>query len=208
MSIFKEFIGSKEKVLSDLIFALKEIDANFIEQNYTRINSKIQRSERYFTAELYHQLRRQQEKKDDYKNLNYQIETVKNRYNNPQINNCLNLTDFKRISPDLILHKSQNDKQRGNQQLVCEIKMKGANSEKIKKDYQKLLYYKLSELNFKNSIFIYTGSIKKLNKILKNEECLLNCIQRNNIITITLEKGLLNNRLNWKIFTINIIETK
>ena len=203
MNIFKEYKAKNEKVLSDLILALGAIKINFIKQNYDRIGTKVQKPERYFTAELYHQLRMLQRKNGVDENLNYQIETVKVNYKNTKTNNCLNLKDFNRISPDLILHKSQNDKQRGNQQLVCEIKMEGAIPCKIIKDYQKLLYYKLSELNFKNSIFIYTGSVKTINEILLNENTLCSCIQKHNIITITLEENLEDNIPNWKIHTIN-----
>lgn len=195
--MFKIYENSNDNIVNNLVMALKAVENYYLKQNYNRIHLGVQKPERIFTAELYHQLRILQ--KD--KNLHFSADIIKKSYDvNP--NSCIKLKDFKRISPDIVLHKEQNDTNPNNQLLVCEIKMEGASHKKIIKDFYKLLYYKISKLKFNTSAFIFTGSIETINKILSNNLELTNCIREHKIIAICLENVDTDNS-KWIKYVIN-----
>ena len=155
-----------------LIKALNSVAISYTKFEYERVANKIQRPERVFNAELYHQLRKLQEtnflsdgvlvhqepnKQGDFltNNFSFNVETNKEvTFLNPRQIPCLPNVNYKRLSPDIVLHKNQNNSEQANQRLICEIKMEGASWGSIKKDFDKLLFYKLSRLQFQNAVFI------------------------------------------------------
>jgi hypothetical protein len=192
-----------------LITGLNQVEQEYLKMRYDKNISGFQKPERVFNAELYHQLRKLQENIGSYNNLKIHPELVKNPFKlhlelikNPSNNsrNILCIGDFvpKRISPDIVFHDGQNNL--NNQLLVAELKMEGASVTNIIKDFQKLLFYKLSYLEFKNAVFIYTGLKSSLEEKLKlgltNQ--MVECLITNNIVIALQEKQ--NNNPNWNIY--------
>ena len=68
--------------------------------------------------------------------------------------------------------------------------MKGCSSSKIIKDFEKLLFYKLSYLSFENAILIYSGTKEDLeSKIQDFTDSLLGCLADNKIFVATISKN-------------------
>ncbi len=168
-----------------LIAGLNQVTEEYFEMSHLGDEIILQKPERVFNAELYHQLRKLQENgyyevgrihPDLVKHIKLHLETTKVP---PAIINNLCIGDFhpKKISPDIVFHTGQDNID--NQLLVAELKMDGASRINIINDLQKLLFYKLSALQFKNAVFIYTGSKKDLERKLefgiskKMLECLI-----------------------------------
>jgi hypothetical protein len=200
MLIEKYNLNSVEKLL---LCALKNVHSDYLLMSYDRVARGIQRPERAFNAELYHQLRKIQE--DVQNNFDFQIHQELFKYRssfNLELNNipeekknipCIGSYNPNKISPDIVFHNRQNDLL--NQLLVAEIKMKGCSTGKIIKDFEKLLFYKLSYLSFKNAILIYSGSKEDLDiKIQDFADGLLGCLADNKIVVATIS----NNK--WALF--------
>lgn len=196
-------IQNQTTILKILKEAINSINGNYIVQPYPMlVRQKLQRPERVFVAELYHQLRLFQHNNNP--NLNnecdFHVELTKINFDEFQFNIELNKTNFdisklncinfvpKRISPDIVLHKSQDDSTPKNQILVCEVKMDGAKKNSIIKDLNKLIFYKVSRLQFQNAVFIYTGEHKRIETLLNQIQNsnlntnLIKCLKKHNII--------------------------
>lgn len=186
-----------------LLYALNNVNDGFLQFTYSRVASGFQRPERAFNAELYHQLRKLQEESADSNNFRIHQEIFKYPIKfhldllktSSQIINIPCIGDYvpTRISPDIVFHNSQNDL--ANQLLVGEIKMKGCSTRKLVKDLQKLLFYKLSYLKFKNAVLIYSGTLEDLeNKFQDLDNDFLRCLIGQKIVIAT------RSNKNWDFF--------
>lgn len=206
-------IRENDEVLEFLKKALNNVRVDYMIQNYRNIGTGIQKPERIFVAELYHQLRVLQEQNveiDFLRNLSFHQEPNKQGYFNMPHSPCLPKKTINRISPDLVLHKSQNNSEAQNQLMVCEVKMEGATRENIDKDLRKLVFYKMSRLRFKHSIFIYTGSKLSIEHFLlerlplenyRNNHSLVKCLEENKIL-FALPINKKDDYFEWKIFSV------
>lgn len=196
-------LKEKNIAIENLISALNNIDHQYLNMKYDRIVGGFQKPERLFNAELYHQLRKIQEDinvASELTKMKLHIELVKTP--GIEVHPCIGDYRPRKISPDVVFHNSHNDTT--NQLLVAEIKMEGASWVNIGKDFQKLLFYKLSRLQFKNAVFIYTGSKDALEEILfRFSNNFLRCLQDNEII-IVLPKMQQNEKYNWEAYNINL----
>jgi len=203
-------------IVQFLIKALDNVEESYMIQRYNYVIAGYQRPERVFTSELYHQLRLLQEDPNEISmgSLAFHVELNKQGFYNSQIK-CMPQRQFRRLSPDIVLHKSQDNSSRKNQLLVCEIKMEGATWRKIYKDLQKLLVYKLSRLKFQNAVLIYTGSKtsfeNKLQSILgdiellKSDDTSFKCLKKHKvIIVLPKDKKGLNNCWSWEAYSISL----
>lgn len=158
-------MNNKNNYRNDLVKALKSIDVIYL-----------QRNERDFTYELYHQLRKLK------LNIDVTAETPKRPFRIPSelIKNLFfqnyffssknfNLVNsrFSR-TPDLLFHEYEN---KNRQILACEIKPLSKNNDLIYRDLSKLLYYSKSSLRYECGILILfspNDNDRKLNQ-LKNK---------------------------------------
>lgn len=202
---------NKSSILGILENALNKVQFQYLEQEYSQISRHLQRPERVFVAELYHQLRTLQDSENgDLNKLHYNVDIPKERLVRNQ-NHCHPIVPLKRISPDIILHKNQNDKSHLNQLLVCEVKMEGASYKNIEKDLRKLIFYKSKPLQYQNAVFIYTGSentiknfLSQFKNNLKSRENFLSCLTEYNIIfAIPKEKKKETNCFEWSLYYVN-----
>lgn len=208
-------IPENDEVLQFLKKALNRVRVDYMIQNYENILSGIQKPERIFVAELYHQLRVLQEQNttiDFFRNLSFHQEPNKQRYFNMAHNPCLPKKPIQRISPDLVLHKSQNNSSPENQLLVCEVKMKGASVENVDKDLRKLIFYKTSRLRFQHNIFIYTGNILSIQNFLlgclpiensRNTHSLVKCLEKHKIL-FALPIIKKTDYYEWELFSVRL----
>ena len=200
-----------DEVLQFLKKALNNVRVDYMIQNYGNIATGIQKPERIFVAELYHQLRILQEQNleiDFFKNLSFHQEPNKQGSFVMPHNKCLPKKPIKRISPDLVLHKSQNNFSPENQLLVCEVKMEDATANNVDKDLRKLIFYKTSRLRFQHNVFIYTGSKLSIENFLlerlplenyRNNHSLVKCLERNKILfALPIKKN--EDLFEWEIF--------
>jgi hypothetical protein len=78
--------------------------------------------------------------------------------------------------------------------------MEGVDIASLLLDFQKLIYYKVSQLNFENAVFIYTGKKsdleRKLSVFLSVE--MLQCLTKNKVV-IALQKED-NKKSFWNIY--------
>jgi len=196
----KQDLNSAEELL---LHALKNVDDSFLQFTYSRVVNGFQRPERAFNAELYHQLRKFQDDSRDLTNFRIHQEIFKFpikfhldlQKTSNQIINIPCIGDYvpTRVSPDIIFHNNQNDLL--NQLLVAEIKMNGCSTRKLVKDLQKLLFYKLSYLKFKNAVLIYSGTFEDLeNKFQDLDDEFLMCLIEHKIVIATFS------RKKWEFF--------
>ncbi len=191
----KHNLNSVEKLL---LCALNNVHSGYLVISYDRVARGFQRPERAFNAELYHQLRKIQD--DDPNNFDFKIHQELFKYPNSfnlELNSipedkkiipCIGNYNPNKISPDIVFHNRQNDLV--NQLLVAEIKMKGCSTSKIIKDFEKLLFYKLSYLSFENAILIYSGTKEDLDsKIQDFDDGLLSCLADNKIVVVTISNN-------------------
>jgi hypothetical protein len=187
----KQDLNSAEELL---LHALNKVNDSFLQFTYSRVVIGFQRPERAFNAELYHQLRKFQDESLDSTNFRIHQEIFKHPINfhldlqktSGQIIDIPCIGDYvpTRISPDIVFHNSPNDLL--NQLLVAEIKMKGCSTRKLVKDLQKLLFYKLSYLKFKNAVLIYSGTMEDLeNKFQDLDDDFLRCLIDHKIVIAT-----------------------
>ncbi len=191
-----------------LITALNEVDAEYYEMRYDNVVGGFQKPERVFNAELYHQLRKLQE---DTMNeifkihpdlvelpLKLHLELVKVPSSYDSTNQCIGDFYPKKISPDIVFHGGQNNRKK--QLLAAELKMDGANIVNIIRDFQKLLFYKLSYLKFRNAVFIYTGTKSDIEEKLIHglSKHMLECLMKNKIVIAVCEKK--NKKRKWSMY--------
>ena len=206
MLTIKENINTAEHTL---IAGLNGVAEDYYRMRHYGNENYLQKPERVFNAELYHQLRKLQE----LEGVNFLIHQEITKNNNsiiavvshePQIHEekpCLEDFNNKRVSPDLVFHRGQDNLD--NQLLVAELKMEGASRLSILKDLEKLLFYKLSSLKFQNTVFIYTGSKNELESKLELglSEKMLQCLIKHNIVIALRE--LMVREQNWNIYEFN-----
>lgn len=205
-----------------LIEALNGVEETYMEQPYYISG---QRPERVFAAELYHQLRKLQEDTTNAEpnaqiaHLSFHAEPTKRGDLGYQITVCSNerARSFNpaKVSPDLVLHKSQINRERDNQLLACEIKMDGCGRNGFEKDLLKLLLYKSSRFRFQDAVFIYTGSkeriedfLSQLNSPQPSSPCtILPCLQDQKIVFVLKseksKKREQNNCYQWEAHVID-----
>jgi hypothetical protein len=137
--------------LNDLVNSILNVDNEYC--NWEARHIALQKSERVFAYELYHQFKSLTINKTEYLNTRFDGEIGKQIYQ--VADNCgthinTNQLDY---SPDLVLHKSQTDSNEENQKLIVEIKARNISDEDLAKDIIKLNHY-VSSLNFQYAIFI------------------------------------------------------
>lgn len=195
-----------------LIKALNNVSPQYLKMRYDNVRGGFQKPERVFNAELYHQLRKIQENITSFKEFNIHQEITKQKLHlhldlvklPGYEENIPCIGDYKprKISPDIVFHGGQSNID--NQLLVAEIKMDGTSWINIIKDFQKLLFYKLSRLQFKNAVFIYTGTKENLEEILFTlHSSLLECLRKNEIV-IVLPSAKNRQNDEWKCYRINL----
>ena len=150
----------KLQYLKLLTEALMEIENKFCEVPY---HGRIQRLERVFAYELYHQFRIiMKNKSDEFEGLRFDGEIVKD---NRKPYNYLWLEHaFEFFQPDMVLHKNQLDWNRENQKIILEIKPPKCSVEDFEKDLIKLYNY-IYGFNFQVGAFVTFNEDE--NKILK-----------------------------------------
>ena len=195
-----------------LIKALNNVAPQYLKIRYNNIRGGFQKPERVFNAELYHKLRKIQENSFDYEEIIIHQEITKQKLhfhldivklpNNEADFPCIGHYRPRKISPDIVFHGGQNNTD--NQLLVAEIKMEGTSWLNIIKDFQKLMFYKLSRLQFQNAVFIYTGTKEDLEDIFFSLHLsFLECLQKNKII-IVLPFSKNKQNYEWKAYQINL----
>jgi hypothetical protein len=189
-----------------LLVGLNKVQRQYLKQEYNRAALGHQRLEGVFSHELYHQLRKIQE--DNFQDVigcedNVFKKIVINMTLPKQIypignNHCIDNINTNRTIPDIVFHEGQNTVSK--QMLVGEIKMKGVNFPLILTDFQKLIYYKVSNLNFENAVFIYTGLKSTLEEklVIGLSTQMLGCLIKNNIVIALQEKQ--KNKSIWNIY--------
>jgi hypothetical protein len=192
-------------VLEMLKKALNGVENQYIEQHYVNPHvNYIQKPERVFVAELYHQLRTIQNA-HNFGNLYFNVDLNKRR-SMPLNEPCFPENPFKKISPDIVLHNGQSNTL--NQKLVCEVKMEGISWKSMEKDLRKLIFYKLDALEFENAVFIFTGSKalieNYLDRIVRVQglDSLIDCLHKHCIL-FALPKSKENNTYQWGIYAID-----
>jgi len=161
------------RFLEDLIDAIESIDDEYC--SWTYYHETIQKTERVFAYELYHQLKLIATiKKTQYDGIKFNGEIGKKILQDiTQLGTGFTVKQ-KNFSPDLVLHKGQIDKQSDNQKLIIEIKTNNTTDEKITKDIIKL-YYGIENLNFQFGVFISVNTDfdilkQKLKRLFKIEQ--------------------------------------
>lgn len=137
--------------LNDLGNSILNVDEEYC--NWEARHITLQKSERVFAYELYHQFKSLTKNKTEYFNTRFDGEIGKQIYQ--VADNCGTdiITNQLDYSPDLVLHKSQTDSNEENQKLIVEIKARNISDEDLAKDIIKLNHY-VSSLNFQYAIFI------------------------------------------------------
>lgn len=183
--------------LKDLEMAIQRVDNKYC--TWRNRGDILQKTERVFAYELYHQFRTLTADRPEYYELRFDGELTKTAYSN-ELNNCgcLIQADFNSerfFSPDLVLHLKQAD--RSNQALIVEIKTKDANKADIANDIIKLNYY-IEHLGFRQAVFISVNtvfdSIKgKIKSVFPNQGVNTALTQRNfhNITVFNYKSGIL-----------------
>jgi hypothetical protein len=169
-----------------LLKALNNVENDYMEMTYGRVAAEVQRPEHAFSSELYHQLRKLQENEAEYfgfglnQSLKFHADLNKMSYHIKDIP-CIKKINPKSTRPDIVLHGGQNNT--NFQHLAIEIKMAGVRYDDIEKDLLKLLYYKLSPLNFENAIFVFSGNVTVLDNFLLDDfsNNTKNCLKENKI---------------------------
>jgi hypothetical protein len=174
-------------------------------QNYNRNINYIQKPERDFVAETYHQLRKLQESCSVLEHLSFHVDINKEIRHSQIDSQCIG-ADFNRnrLSPDIVFHLSQNDATQQNQKLICEFKMSNARSTLIIKDLEKLIFYKKSRLQFQNAVFVFCGNSSTFEQKLTgitNE--MLRCLFDNQIVVILQKDKKTSNFHNWQPYVFN-----
>ncbi len=167
------------KYIKDLITSIIAVDQAYCKWDY---NKTIQKTERVFAYELYHQFKLLVKREDNilrYEDLRFDGEIGKKYFPDiPNLETRFNV-EQKDFSPDLVLHKGQLDSNQLNQKLIVEIKTKANGSEEVVKDIIKL-NYSIIKLNFQFGVFISVNTLKStLIQNLKSEIKLLNEYENN-----------------------------
>ena len=197
----KEIKISKASILEVLGLALKKVKDDYIKISYQHVVRNLQKPERVFVAELYHQLRCIQES-GKYASLLGELKF------NVEINKQGRLGDLdefilnyniSKVIPDLVLHHSQNNNDHEKQLLACEVKSSYYITQRnFEKDLVKLLLYKSSRFNYQNACFIFMGTKEELCKYLMQlSPDFFIKLERNKIIFITYE-----NEKTWSFYTL------
>jgi hypothetical protein len=191
-------IKEGEKHFNYLMKGLSGVDNSFLEVAYNNVRTGIQRPESTFVAELYHQLRVFQNEYC-FENLQLQIDLSKMNLNERIENTCVNDIERRSLKPDIVLHRGQDST--ANQLMICEVKMKGCSYTSLINDLKKLIFYKVSRLQFLSSVFIFAGSRQDLEEILVTEcsHHLLRCLKTHDILFVA------KNLKKWEMYKITTI---
>ena len=189
------FSIANQRPLEFLLKGLNQVHYEYMQISYDHVERGHQRPEASFVAELYHQLRILQ-KKSPFVELKLHVDLTKQQLGiNSPTDKCLGNFNPNRLRPDLVLHGGQNDND--SQILISEVKMDGATEGSILNDLQKLIFYKVSRLKFKNAVFIFSGTKEQLEGILVNlcSNQFSECLKEHKILFACKNKQ-------WQIFNI------
>ena len=201
-----EFYKNENQEINTLIKALHNVDKSYMIQNYDRNRDYYQKPERVFVAETYHQLRKLQESVFILEHLSIHVDINKDIRHSQIDSQCIG-DDFNRnrLSPDIVFHLSQNDASKENQKLICEFKMSNTRKSLIIKDLKKLIFYKISRLQFQNAVFIFCGNSSEFERKLNGISTeMLQCLIKNKIIVILQKEQNTNNCYNWQPYIFNL----
>lgn len=186
-----------------IVDALRKVKNKYLHHSYNRRRpNTIQRIESIFSHELYHQLRLIQESKlIHFQPFRIDVDLPKYAYNVIGFP-CLKGLENNVFKPDIVIHKNQNNTE--YQFLIAEIKMDGVDFPTLLYDLQKLIYYKVSPLNFQNAVFIYSGDKYELEEKLTIglSSTILNCLIENKICVAVREFNEVK-RDKWKLYNFN-----
>lgn len=147
--------------LNDLGRAVSLVDQKYC--NWEAKHITVQKSERVFAYELYHQFRVLTINNEEYSNIQFNGEIGKQIFQ--RADDCGTGIDTHQLNfaPDLVLHKGQRDSLEQNQKLVIEIKARNISDDKLAKDILKLNHY-IDALNFQYGIFITVNTDEQVIK--------------------------------------------
>jgi hypothetical protein len=146
----------------DIYKACKRVAPQYAKWRYQSVHD-FQQIERVFAYELYHQIRLimlNNQIKYNLLQLNGEISKVDRFLNfsdcgytgeDPEVTQKLD--NYLRVSPDIVLHKDQNDRDFAFQKVIIEVKTGDDTTAKDIYDIIKLLNY-VEQLNFENAIFV------------------------------------------------------
>ena len=143
--------------VNDLGEAIIRVEEKYCKWAYDSNANRIQKIERVFAYELYHQLRLLSICDIKYQNLRIDGEIGKKiQYNSP-IETCgFEIENLNKMSllPDLVIHNGQNNREKEDQKIIIEIKTRNLSDEnELKKTLLKLNHY-LRVLDFQYAIFL------------------------------------------------------
>ena len=163
-------------------------------------NNSLQKTERVFAYELYHQFKIHISGRPEYQNLRFDGELTKDVYHS--INNCGcsiqdNFELSRNFSPDLVLHNGQSN--RISQKLIVEIKTKAASPKAIANDIIKLNHF-IQHLGFQHAAFISVNTQfdelkNKLRELFSNAERSSPLINFDKILIFNYNRGILQSKL-------------
>jgi hypothetical protein len=141
--------------INDIGEAIIHVDQNYCLWSYQNANS-IQKTERVFAYELYHQFRLLMSQNKSYENIRFDGEVGKQQH--VKIDDYgLTLSNFNpqqiHFSPDLVIHKGQDYNDIKNQMVIVEIKTKRVNRNELLKTFLKLIHY-IRAFNFQYAVFL------------------------------------------------------
>lgn len=145
--------------LNDLGTSIHMVNNSYC--NWEARHITLQKSERVFAYELYHQFKTLTRNNPEYIDIRFDGEIGKQIYLQPD--NCGTLINTNQLdyTPDFVLHKSQTDSTEWNQKLIVEIKARNVTDNDLSKDIIKLNHY-ISALNFQYSVFISVNTSEQI----------------------------------------------
>lgn len=175
--------------VNDIGEAIIHVNRDYCIWSYKNANM-IQKTERVFAYELYYQFRLLMNKNKSYLNIRFDGEIGKQRHE--RVDGCgLTFSNFNtnqiHFSPDLVIHKNQNNSDVKNQKAVIEIKTKDIGHDELIRTIVKLTHY-IRVFNFQYAIFITVNTefneiVTKLNRSLHNAKD-LDCNEKFNRIIV------------------------
>lgn len=164
--MFESVVFRNSPDLNMLLKALNNVKCKYLKGHYYRNRASIQRIERVFCAELYHQLRLLQKINDPFI---FHSEIGKRVISREAREILTEYLDF-RCSPDLVYHLNQNDCTPENQRFALEVKLVVKQENEMIKDLYKLISYKISSLAFQEAVFVCPFDQFKIEQYLKLRE--------------------------------------
>ena len=157
--------------------AIIHVNNDYCVWSYNNANSN-QKTERVFSYELYHQFRLLMNSNEYNNEIRLDGEIGKRLHGNTVRDCGVIISNFNfnstqiHFSPDLVIHKGQNDRQEINQKAIVEIKTKDVSNAELTKTILKLNHY-IRVLHFQYAVFITVNTdfqeiAQKLRKLFHN----------------------------------------